>query len=248
MDKKLLKQKLSKKGIIPPYNSRSISFVDIPGFEIRESLLDQRIVEGYAVIWGSVNSHRERFIKGAFTKSIKERGPSSNSNFKIKFRDEHGRACSLFVELEENEIGLRFKTKPLDNVQWSDDLLVQLKSGTINNFSIGFAYVWDKIEYDDANDIIIVHEAILFEISAVAIPSEMETFAVRSIQSTETLDDEINAFIGEIPKQFQLRCRKLFASFMALYNKKEPPKKRTLLKRAAKKKAVLDINYITKNL
>ena len=250
MDKKLLKKKLEGKGFSKAsYQSRSISFNDIPNFEIRESLIDQRIIEGYAVIWGSVNSHREKFTRGAFAKSIRELGPSSNSNFKIKFRDEHGRACSLFAELEENEIGLRFKTKPLDPVQWADDVLVQVRSGTINNFSIGFAYVWDKVEYDEANDVIVVNEAKLFEISSVAIPSEMESFAVRSLITEEQLIDDTERFIDELPKSFQLRCRKLFSKYMTLYNS-EPHERELALKnkRAVKNKVKLDINFITKNL
>ena len=110
MDKKLLKKKLESKGFSKAsYQSRSISFNDIPNFEIRESLIDQRIIEGYAVIWGSVNSHREKFTRGAFAKSIRELGPSSNSNFKIKFRDEHGRACSLFLLHQQNQTYLESK-------------------------------------------------------------------------------------------------------------------------------------------
>src|SRR6185503_20389914 len=140
-----------------------------------DSKLDQRIVAGYGVIWGSMNDYDEQFVKGAFAKSITENGPNSNSTYKIKFRDRHGKSVSLFASLIEDDIGLYFETVPLDKVQWADDLLVQLKSGTINNFSIGFKYIWDRVEWDEENDCLIILEAQLFEISAVDIPSDVQT-------------------------------------------------------------------------
>ena len=108
-----------------------------------KSALDERVVEGYGVLWGQKNSHGEKFVKGAFAKSIDELGPKSNSNYKIKFRDRHGKTCSLFEEIYEDEIGLFFRTKPLDDVSWANDVLTQLRSGSLNNFSIGFNHVGD---------------------------------------------------------------------------------------------------------
>ena len=49
-----------------------ISYLNVPiplieeRLQKRKSLLDQRIVEGYAVIWSSVNDYSERFVKGSF--------------------------------------------------------------------------------------------------------------------------------------------------------------------------------------
>lgn len=185
--------------------------------ETRSGLLDQRIVEGYGCIWGSKNQHGEIFTRGCFAKSIQEHGPNTNAAYQIKFRDEHGRVCSLFEVLKENEIGLYFRTVPLDNVQWANDLLVQLKSGSINNFSNGFKFLWDKVKYDEATDSIVVIEARLFEISAVAIPSDMQTFALRSIDEPEYLEEETEEFINTLPKSKQLECRKLITRYISLY-------------------------------
>lgn len=202
-----------------PINYSNVSVNECGELEERAALLDQRIVEGYGCIWGVRNSHGEIFVRGAFAKSIQEMGPGSKSNYHIKFRDEHGRACALFDVLAEDEIGLYFKTKPLDNVQWCDDLLVQLRSGTINNFSNGFKYIWDKIEYDTENDALVILEARLFEVSAVAIPSDTETFALRSAQDPEILFDDTEKFIITLPHSFQLEARHIFARYNSL---KEP--------------------------
>ena len=208
-----------------PINYSNVSVNQLGQLETRSALLDQRIVEGYGCIWGVRNSHGEIFVRGAFAKSIQEMGPGAQSNYHIKFRDEHGRACALFDTLIEDEIGLYFKTKPLDDVQWANDLLVQLRSGTINNFSNGFRYIWDKIEYDTENDALVILEARLFEISAVAIPSDLETFACRAAEDPEKLFDDTEEFIITLPRAIQLEARRIFARYTSL---KEPVEQRNI--------------------
>lgn len=208
-----------------PINYSSVSVSDMGTLEKRSALLDQRIVEGYGCIWGVVNDYNEMFVRGCFSRSITDLGPGSNSNYQIKFRDEHGRACALFDALQEDETGLYFRTKPLDNVQWCDDLLVQLRSGTINNFSNGFKYIWDRVEWSEDDNCLVLLEARLFEISAVAIPSDIETFAIRSAEEKETLLDETEEFIIQLPKNKQLEARKMFARYKSL-NEVSPPEQR----------------------
>lgn len=178
----------------------------------RTSLLDKRVVEGYGCIWGGTNLHQERFFKGAFKRSIEENGPGSNAAYQIKFRDEHGRACALFDVLEEDEIGLYFRTKPLDDVSWADDMLVQLRSGTIANFSNGFKYIFDErsIKWNEKDEVIDIFNARLFEISGTAIPSDMETFAIRSL-GNDDLFELTEDFIKTLPRQNQLEARRIFA-------------------------------------
>lgn len=212
-------------------------------------LLDKRIVAGYALTWASVNQHREKFIKGAFAKTIRDNGPNSNATYKIKLIDRHGKAVALMATLEEDEIGLYFRSMPLDEVQWADDLLVQLRSGTINNFSIGFGYVWDKIEYDDENDILIIEEARLFEISAVDVPSDLSSYALRSIDNEEDIEDKIEEFISTLKRSQQLFARRLFSDYKNLLQDEPLEQRRKALKNGkAKRKGKLDYTYIKNNL
>lgn len=201
-----------------PINYSSVSIDENGDLLKRASLLDDRVVEGYGVIWGVENSHGEVFVKGCFSKSIKENGPGSGSNFSLKFRDEHGKACSLFEELKEDEIGLYFRTVPLDDVPWCNDMLVQIRSKTINNFSIGFKHCWDKIEWDEENDAMLNLEAKLYEISAVSIPSDMETYAIRSEEEKESVIEDVEDFILSLQKTKQLEARKIFTRCMSLLN------------------------------
>lgn len=223
MSQKLSQQQTQQlKQRAAPINYSTLSINDMGELEQRSALLDQRIVEGYGCIWGAENEHGEMFTRGCFAKSIADNGPGSNANFQLKIRDEHGRACALFDVIIEDEIGLYFKTKPLDDVQWANDLLVQLRSGTINNFSVGFKYIWDRVQWDENNDCMIILEARLFEISAVAIPSDMETYALRSAEAQDELIDEVEDFINTLPKNKQLECRKIIAKYKSLTDSAPP--------------------------
>lgn len=230
-------------------NAPPIAYTNVTITE-RSSKLDDRIVEGYAVIWGQRNSHGEKVVKGAYSKSITENGPESKASYQIKFRDEHGRACGLFEELREDEIGLYFRTKPLDNVQWANDLLTQLKSGTINNFSIGFRFIWDRIEWDDTDDSMIILEARLLEISAVAIPSDEGTYAIRAHEEPEYLQEDTEEFILSLPKSKQLEARKIITRNISLASQQATQKPATTTvpkKRSTPVKAKVDYKYLLKN-
>lgn len=215
-----------------------------------ESLLDKRVVEGYGVLWGQRNSHGEKFVKGAFSKAINDLGPKSNSAYKIKFRDRHGKTCALFEELYEDEIGLFFRTMPLDDVSWANDVLTQLRSGSLNNFSIGFNHVWDKVEWDDDDDCLVCLEARLFEISVVDIPSDMSTYAIRSVEK-EYLVDDVEDFIASLPRSKQLEARKLFSICMTLQNEEQVDNNRShssLKSSHNTKKKKIDLSYIANKI
>lgn len=239
-----------------PINWRSLS-VDADGkLEERKDssgskLLDQGIVEGYGVMWDSINDRGERFVKGSFAKSIKDMGPDSNSSYKIKFRDEHGRACALMVKLKEDDKGLLFRSAPLDDVQWCRDLLIQLKSKTINNFSIGFKHCWDKVEWDEEEDCLVNLEAELFEISAVSIPSDIGTYAVRSKEEVEYMKDNLDKFINSLPRDKRLEARHFFAKAMTLSNYEQiESRQRSLVRNKPskiKKRSGVDYAYLTKH-
>jgi len=232
-----------------PINYSTVSVNEFGELKERSSKLDDRIVEGYAVIWRKANDCGEKFIKGAFTKSIRERGPGSGANYEIKFLYQHnqGDALSLFDELKEDEIGLYFRTKPLDDVPSADRVLKQLRSGTLNNFSQGFDFVWDMMEYDESDDTVVVKEAKLFEISVVGIPADMNTFAIRSKENIELLHDDTEDFIMGLPRAKQLEAREIFARHKTLLNiGPDEQRKKTL--DVKPDEIGIDYNYLLNNL
>ena len=214
--------------------------------------LDKRIISGYLITWNTVNMHGEMFIRGCCAKSIQDRGPNSVANYKLTFLNQHDttEALAQFDELVEDEIGLRFRTKPLDPVPWADYVLAQVRSGTLNQFSPGFDYIWDKIEWDDKNDCIVCKEIDLFEGSIVTIASDQNTFVIRSAEKQEEFFDEIEAFIGTLPRKNQLQARQYITKLKSLIDF-QPDQQRTKpleTDKPKKEAASIDYNYLINNL
>lgn len=223
-----------------PINYRALAINQSGELTERESLLDQRIVEGYSVIWGSRNMHGEKFVKGAFAKSIRENGPNSGATYEIKFTNRHGNALARFSELREDNIGLYFRTLPLDNITAGDEVIEQIRTGTLNNFSVGFNPIWDKAEWEEDTSTLVYKEVALFEMGVVDIPSDLQTYAIRSAFSDNDIADQTELFIKTLPKERQLEARKLFSLQRSLTI--EPPKHSETIE------PTIDYNYLVKTL
>lgn len=197
------------------------------------------------------NQHREITLKGAYSKSIRERGPNASSNYRIKLLNQHktDEPMALIAKLEERNEGLYFESEPLPEGAAEDRLLRNIRSSLINNFSEGWNYVWDKVEYDEARDLIILKEKQLFEISPVSIPSDLGTFAVRSAEELENLYDDTELFIKELPRSKQLEARQLFARHKSLIQVEPLEQRETALNTEdePKEKRGLNWNYIAQN-
>lgn len=216
----------------------------------RASDFDKRIVAGYAVLWGQKNLYDEIFIRGCFTKSLNERGPKSGASYEIKFLNQHDPCdpLALFEILEEDETGLYFRTKPLDDVPSADRVLKQLRSGTLNNYSQGFNFVWDKVEWDEKQDAIVCKEAELYEISVASIPVDQNTFTLRSVESLSDLNDDTEYLIKQLPRKLQLEARQLFARHKSLINIEPIEQRKRSLKEDKPTTNGIDYNYLLKNI
>lgn len=213
--------------------------------------LDKRIISGYLLTWGTINMHGEMFLRGCAAKSIQERGPDSNANYKITFLNQHdtGEPLALFGELEEDAYGLRFRSKPLDNVPWADEVLTQVRSGTLNQFSAGFMYIWDKIDWDSENDCLICKEIDLFEGSIVTIGSDLNTMVIRSREQQESFFGDIELFVRTLPRKSQLQARQYFTKLKSLIDL-EPLEQRQIALKEDKPadEAVINYDYLIENL
>lgn len=229
-----------------PVNESSLS-VDAKG-----ELIDDRRIKGYLVVWGVRDDHGTVFLKGCCAKSIKERGPESNSKYRIKFLWQHRQDDPLcnFDVLKEDDYGLYFEAVP-DDVPNGDRAVRQVKSGTLNQFSIGFDYVWDKTEWDDNLDAIVLKEIDLFEGSVVTIPSNMETYAVRSMEQyeneNELLQDDTEDFIKSLPRAKQLEARQLIARQISLARIEPQALRQSALGSREPVEAGIDYDYLLTN-
>lgn len=222
---------------------------------VKKSDFEKRVIRGYLCKWNTRNQFGEKLIKGAFAKSISDKGPDSQAKYKITFLWQHDITdpLALFAILREDDYGLYFETAPLDDVPNADRALHQLQSGTLNQFSVGFYYIWDKIEYDEEDDSLVLIEVDMVEGSIVTAGADENTYALRAKSGEMTLaelHDTIEEFIDTLPRKDRLQARQLFTQQKALVEVQKrkielTPKKPPMKKREKRK---ININYLTKNL
>lgn len=156
-----------------------------------------------------------------------------------------------FLELKEDDYGLYFKAK-LDPIPTADRCLIQIKSGTINQFSIGYKYVWDKVKYDEDLDAIMLLEVELFEGSAVTVGANLETYVLKSaenvVSAKEDLDYETEDFIKSLPRVKQLELRQLITKHITLATIEPNINKLNSLKEKQAEKGLVEIGGYKLNI
>jgi len=172
-------------------------------FRVKVLSVADRTIEGYLSVFGVRDLGGEATVKGCFAKSIKERGPKSNAKAKIAFLWMHDmrEPIGQFIELKEDDYGLYFKAV-IDNIPQGMRALEQIKSGTLNQFSFGYKYVWDKTKYDEKTDTIYLLEVSMWEGSVCTFGECPETYVIKSMEelnnAKEKLDQEIESFMGNL--------------------------------------------------
>jgi len=141
--------------------------------EIKDVDAKSRKVAMYLAHFGNIDSDQDMIVKGAFSKSLQERGCDSSSNRKIAFLRHHDWKMQIgkFVELKEDENGL-YAVGELGSSTLGNDALCDYQDGIIREHSIGFKYITDKIKWikdetTEAEGYWLVSEVALWEGSAV---------------------------------------------------------------------------------
>lgn len=107
-----------------------------------------RRVKGYFASFDTLDSDMDVIRKGAFKKSIDERGVNSIGNRKIAHLRNHDWEHQIGKpeELFEDNIGLGFVSK-LGRSTKGNDALLDYQDGILREHSIGFNYIQDKIKH-----------------------------------------------------------------------------------------------------
>ncbi|MDR1594302.1 MAG: HK97 family phage prohead protease [Prevotellaceae bacterium] len=207
---------------------------------------DSRIIKGYLASFDTKDDAGDILVRGCFAKSISEHGPESKSQQKIVHLWQHDRHIPLgkYLKLEEDETGLYFEAE-FDNIPEADRAIEQYKSGTLNQHSFGYRYVWDKIEYSSEHDAFIVKEVILFEGSTVTFGCNPNTPFLgfgKSAQFNQnvmkSLEAETDITLAGLAYEKQLEIRKMIAKYQSLVdfkpikeslkNESEPTKRKNI--------------------
>jgi HK97 family phage prohead protease len=176
--------------------------------EIKDVDAGKREVAIYLSKFGVIDSDSDMIQKGAFAKSILERGVNSESNRKIAFLRNHDwdRPIGKFLTLQEDDFGL-FAVAELGNSSYANDAWNDYNDGIIREHSIGFKYMSDKMRFiEDSNapdgvGFWNITEVKLYEGSAVLFGANEFTPVVDVMKSEERqnyftkVSDEIDVLI-----------------------------------------------------
>jgi HK97 family phage prohead protease len=158
---------------------------------------------GYAILWEDpteildwLGSFTEVFVRGAFKKTIAERGPKGNGQ--IKFMRQHGLdsfvIAARYTDLSEDARGLRFEVETIDTTV-GRDLAAEVRAGVIDTVSVGFDAVREEWDSDEEKRTVL--EARLFEISAVNWPAYPNA-KIDSVRAFERLPAYLDALLTEL--------------------------------------------------
>jgi len=208
-----------------------------------------RTLKQYFAIWGIKDDYGTMPLKGCFSKSIRERGPASEATYKITalYMHRQGDSVGLPAVLEEDETGLYAEIPVVEGIQVADELVIRHKRGLCNNGSYGFDYVWDKMEYDEKADAIVMKECDLFEISFVTIGAQTETYGVRNSDGTYTDDfllEDTEALIRKVARKDQMELRSLIDRHIALAKSQPNEQKQDSLDTSKPTQGGIDYNYL----
>ena len=187
----------------PPASTGVRHLTPATGIEVREVADSSGATfSGYAIRWDSpttiydwLGSFTEVFRKGAFGKTVRERGPGGNGQIKfLRGHDMFAAIAARYTALKEDQRGLYFEAETI-NTSTGRDLAEELRSGVIDTVSVGFDAV--REEWDSDEETRTVLEARLFEISAVNWPA-YEDAKIDSVRAFERLPAYLDALLEEM--------------------------------------------------
>ena len=153
--------------------SRQNTYQTKESLELKDLDSGNRQVALYLSKFDEMDSDMDIIRKGAFKKSLRERGVKSKSNRKIAFLRHHDweKQIGKFIELAEDDFGL-YAVAQLGRSTDGENALKDYEDGIIREHSIGFQYVADKSKWIEdttikTNGYFEVKEVKLFEGSAV---------------------------------------------------------------------------------
>ena len=182
---------------------------------------DEHIIEVKFASFGNIDSDRDLLVKGCFAKSINDRGPDSATNRKIAFLWQHDIKDPIgkILKIEEREDGAYaiIRLSDFDAVPNAKRAYSQLMDEVLNQFSFGFEYVWDKMEYDEEKDAFIIFEVKLHEISIVTMGANEETEFIGEVKN-------MKSFVKNLKQQDLAKYKELLNAIKEEEKEAEPPK------------------------
>jgi HK97 family phage prohead protease len=180
------------------FNSYEIKNIPL---EVKDMDSVGRRVKVMLAHFNNIDSDRDVIRKGAFAKSIQERGANTTTNRKIAFLRYHDweHPIGKFISLEETDEGL-LAVGELGRSSKANDAFLDYQDGIIREHSIGFNYIQDKMQLvgEGEQAYFEIKEVILWEGSAVTFGANSLT-PVLDVSKAEAKQDylkELNEQMG----------------------------------------------------
>lgn len=150
------------------------------------TLADDGTFEGYASIWGEVDSYKEVVKKGAFAASLQQWAAKGKLPAML-WQHNPGQPIGKWLEMREDSRGLRVKGQLALDTEKGKEAYALLKMGAIDGLSIG--YVATKWEEDTKSGVVTLTEIELWEVSLVTFPAgpSARVDGVKSLKKEGTL-------------------------------------------------------------
>lgn len=162
-------------------------------FELKDVSAESGTFEGYASVFGNVDSYKDVIERGAFKKTLSEMG----RRIKVLWNHDPMQPIGRPVEMEEDMKGLRVKAK-VSETSTGKDVLVLLRDQVIDELSIGYSPIKDT--FDRETGLTHLHEVKLYEFSPVTwAANDLATITgVKSIEDALVAIDRYRALASKI--------------------------------------------------
>lgn len=142
-----------------------LQFKSIPA-EIKDVDEKSRVVKGYFSVFGNVDSDNDVIERGAFKRTIENRGPKGSNRIMHLWQHNPTMPLGKPKELYEDEKGLHFLTE-ISETSYGMDAIKLYRDGVVNEHSIGFEIANSVPETRNGEDVNVLKELILWEGSTV---------------------------------------------------------------------------------
>lgn len=127
---------------------------------------------GYASVFGVVDSQNDVIMQGAFARTLRKR----KGEIKLLWQHRADKPIGVFTQIREDTRGLYVEGRILLDLQHGGEAYSLLKNGAINGLSIGYTVV--DADYNGENNIRLITDLDLWEISLVTFPANAEAVVI----------------------------------------------------------------------
>jgi HK97 family phage prohead protease len=166
-------------------------------FELKAVGDDENVFEGYASVFGNVDSYGDVVLPGAFKRTLQNRKSARNKSFPVLWQHSSYEPFGYTLDIEEDSHGLKVRGKLIAESGEAKQRLALVKAGVVDGMSFGYSVV-DAEKTDNEDGFADMKgcrrklkELKLYEVTLTNIPANEEA-GVLSVKSAEEIMDVVS--------------------------------------------------------